>query len=130
GVESGVCGGRRRPVVAVADGVGDVDLHVASELLEAGHAVARGYVTPDRTAAIASTSRSYLVVEKMAMSDGRYDRGQLIAAMEKNSREALLLDLEAIARGAGAMVNAVMLGAIAGAQALPIPGEAFEAAVR
>src|SRR5262249_25579321 len=48
----------------------------------------------------------------------------------KNSRQALLLDLEAIARGAGAMVNAVMLGAIAGAQALPIPTEAFEAAIR
>src|SRR5262249_50454479 len=30
----------------------------------------------------------------------------------------------------GAMVNAVMLGAIAGAQALPIPTEAFEAAIR
>src|SRR5262249_41883901 len=81
-----------------------------------------------RTATIASTSRSYLVVEKMAMSDGRYDRERLIATLEKNSRQALLLDLEAIARGAGAMVNAVMLGAIAGAQALPIPTEAFEAA--
>jgi indolepyruvate ferredoxin oxidoreductase beta subunit len=98
--------------------------------LEAGRAVAGGYVTPDRTAAIASTSRAYLVVEKMAMRDGRYDRERLIAALEKNSRQALLLDLEAIARAAGAMVNAVMLGAIAGAQALPIPTEAFEAAIR
>jgi len=124
-----VAAGGRRPILALAPGIGDVDLLVASELLEAGRAVAGGYVTPDRTAAIASTSRSYLVVEKMAMSDGRYDRGQLIAALEKNSREALLLDLEAIARGAGAMVNAVMLGAIAGAQALPIPTEAFEAAI-
>jgi indolepyruvate ferredoxin oxidoreductase alpha subunit len=120
----------RRPILALAPGIGDVDLLVASELLEARRAVASGYVTPDRTAAIASTSRSYLVVEKMAMSDGRYDRERLIAAVEKNARRALLLDMEAIARRAGAMVNAVMLGAVAGAQALPIPTEAFEAAIR
>jgi indolepyruvate ferredoxin oxidoreductase alpha subunit len=122
--------GRRRPVLALAPGVGDVDLVVASELMEAGRAVAGGYVTPDRTTTITSTSRSYLVVEKMAMSDGRYDPERLIAAVEKNSQKTLLLDLEAIARESGAMISAVMLGAIAGANALPIPAEAFEAAIR
>jgi indolepyruvate ferredoxin oxidoreductase, beta subunit len=50
--------------------------------------------------------------------------------VKKNSRATLLLDLEAIAREAGAMINAVMLGAIAGARALPIAAEAFEAAIR
>jgi indolepyruvate ferredoxin oxidoreductase beta subunit len=120
----------RRPILALAPGAGDVDLLVASELLEAGRAVAGGYLTPDRTVAIASTSRSYLVTEKMAMSDGRYDPQRLIAAVEDNSRRALLLDLEAIAREAGAMINAVMLGAIAGARALPIAVETFEAAIR
>jgi hypothetical protein len=39
--------------------------------MEAARAVAGGYAAPDRTMAIASTSRSYLVVEKIAMSDGR-----------------------------------------------------------
>jgi indolepyruvate ferredoxin oxidoreductase, beta subunit len=120
----------RRPILALAPGVGDVDLVVASELMEAGRAVAAGYVTPDRTATIASLSRSYLVVEKMAMGDGRYDGERIVAAVEKNSKNALLLDLETIARQAGAMVNAVMLGTIAGADALPIPAAAFEAAIR
>src|SRR5260370_35536543 len=69
-------------------------------------------------------------VEKMAMRDGRYDPLRLISGVEKNSRQALLLDLEAIAREAGAMINAVMLGAIGGARALPIPADAFEAAIR
>jgi indolepyruvate ferredoxin oxidoreductase alpha subunit len=119
-----------RPVLGLAPGIGDVDLVVASELLEAGRAVAGGYITPDRTMTIASLSRSYLVTEKMAMGDGRYDQDRLVAAVEKNSRKALLLDLEAIARESGAMINAVMLGAIAGAGALPIPAEAFEAAIR
>jgi indolepyruvate ferredoxin oxidoreductase beta subunit len=123
-------GSARRPVLALAPAVGDVDLLVASELMEAGRAVAAGFTAADRTTAIASTSRSYLVVEKMAMSDGRYDPQRLIAAVEKNARQALLLDFEAVARQANAMINAVLLGAIAGARALPIPVEAFEAAIR
>jgi indolepyruvate ferredoxin oxidoreductase, alpha subunit len=123
-------GDTRRPILALAPGVGDVDLVVASELMEAGRAIVGGFVTPDRTTTIASTSRSYLVVEKMAMGDGRYDQQRLLQSVEKNSKSVLLLDLEAIARESGAMINAVMLGAIAGAGALPIPAEAFEAAIR
>src|SRR5678816_4894991 len=37
--------GGRRPVLALAPGVGDVDLVVASELLEAGRAISNGFVT-------------------------------------------------------------------------------------
>ncbi len=122
--------GRGRPILALAPGVGDVDLVVASELMEAGRAIAAGYVTPDRTTTIASTSRAYLVVEKMAMGDGRYDQERLIQAVDQNSKGSLLLDLEAIARQSGAMINAVMLGTIAGVGALPILAEAFEAAIR
>ena len=121
---------RRRPILALAPGVGDVDLVVASELMEAGRAIMGGYVTPDRTTTIASTSRSYLVTEKIAMGDGRYDPQRLETAVEKNSKTTLLLDLEAIARNSGAMINAVMLGAIAATGALPIPVEAFETAIR
>ena len=120
----------RRPVLGLSPGIGDVDLVVASELMEAGRAIAAGYVTSDRTVTIASLSRSYLVTERMAMGDGRYDHSKLVAAVEKNSKQSLLLDLEAIARELGAMINAVMLGAIAAAGALPIPAEAFEAAIR
>jgi indolepyruvate ferredoxin oxidoreductase alpha subunit len=126
----GGSGRGRKPVLALAPGVGDVDLVVASELMEAGRAIAAGFVTPDRTMTIASTSRSYLVVEKMAMGDGRYDGKRLVDAVQKNSKSALLLDLETIAREAGTMINAVMLGAIAGAGALPIPAAALEAAIR
>ena len=56
-------------ILGLAPGVGDVDLVVASESMEAGRAVAGGFVTPDRTTTIASTSRSDPVVEKMAMGD-------------------------------------------------------------
>ena len=66
--------GGKRPVLALAPGIGDIDIMIASEFMEAGRAIASGFVTPDRTLMIASTSRSYLVTEKMAMGDGRYDR--------------------------------------------------------
>jgi indolepyruvate ferredoxin oxidoreductase alpha subunit len=121
--------GRQRPVLALQPGVGDVDLVVASELMEAGRTIAGGYVTADRTTMIASTTRSYLVVEKMAMGDGRYDPERLIKAVTDNAQSALLLDMEALARESGAIVNAVMLGLIAGSGKLPIPVEAFEDAI-
>jgi len=122
--------GARRPVLALSPGVGDVDLVVASELLEAGRAIAAGFVTPDRTVLIGSTSRSYLVVEKMAMGDGRYDSERLLKAIAQHARAALMFDMEALAKQSAAIVNAVMLGLIAGSGALPIPAEAFEAAIR
>ena len=122
--------GGRRPVLALAPGVGDVDMVVASELLEAGRQISSGFVTADRTLLIASTSRVYLTTEKMAMSDGRYDSERLMQAAAANSRAQVLFDMEAAARSAGAIVNSVMLGAIAASGRLPIPVEAFEAAIR
>jgi indolepyruvate ferredoxin oxidoreductase beta subunit len=122
--------GDRRPVLALSPGVGDVDLVIASELLEAGRAIAAGFVTRDRTLLIGSTSRAYLVVEKMAMGDGRYDSDRVVKAIEQHARAALLVDMEALAKKSGTIVNAVMLGLIAGSASLPIPVAAFEAAVR
>jgi indolepyruvate ferredoxin oxidoreductase beta subunit len=122
--------GGKRPVLALAPGVGDVDMVVASELLEAGRAISSGFVTADRTLLLASTSRVYLTTEKMQMADGRYDSERLIKAVEENARQHLLFDMEAAAKQAGAIVNSVMLGAIAGSGRLPIPADAFETAIK
>src|SRR5581483_12273640 len=59
------------PVLALTPGVGDIDIAVSSELLEAGRTVANGFATPERTFVIASTSRFYAMDEKIAMGDGR-----------------------------------------------------------
>jgi indolepyruvate ferredoxin oxidoreductase, beta subunit len=122
--------GGKRPVLALSPGVGDVDIVVASELLEAGRAISNGFVTADRTLLISSVSRVYLTVEKMQMADGRYDSERLIKAVDQNAAAHLLFDMEAAAKAAGAIVNSVMLGAIAASGKLPIPAEAFEAAIR
>lgn len=122
--------GGKRPMLALSPGVGDIDVVIASELMEAGRTIAGGFVTPERTMMIASTARAYLVLEKMAMGDGRYDSERLKKAIGTHAQAALLVDMEALSKKTGAMINAVMLGLIAGCGRLPIPAEAFEAAVR
>jgi indolepyruvate ferredoxin oxidoreductase, beta subunit len=120
----------KRPVLALTPGVGDIDIAVTSELLEAGRTVANGFVTPERTLVIASSSRFYAMDEKLAMGDGRLDQDKLIKAIKEHAREAVLIDMERLAQQSGSIVNAVMLGAIAGAAKLPVSAEQLEAAIR
>jgi len=120
----------RRPVLSLVPGVGDIDLLVASELMEAARMVAAGFVTTNRTLTVASTSRFYVIGEKIAMGDGRHDSARLTRAIELHSRRHLLFDMEEIARRTGTIISAVMLGAIAGSDRLPIPVDAFERAIR
>ena len=120
----------KRPVLALTPGVGDIDIAVASELLEAGRTVANGFVTPERTHVIASISRFYAMDEKIAMGDGRFDQDRLIKIIKDNARDALLIDMDALAKQSGSIINAVMLGAIAGSGRLPLTAEQLEAAIR
>ena len=122
--------GGKRPVLALTPGVGDIDIAVASELLEAGRTVANGFVTPERTHVIASLSRFYAVDEKIAMGDGRFDQDKLIKVIKQHARDCLLIDMEALAKQSGSIINAVMLGAIAGSGRLPLALEQLEAAIR
>ncbi len=120
----------KRPVLALTPGVGDIDIAVTSELLEAGRTVANGFVTPDRTFVIASLSRFYAMDEKIAMGDGRFDQDTLIKVIGEHARGTMLIDMARLAEQSGALINAVMLGAIAGSGKLPISAEQFEAALR
>ncbi len=122
--------GGKRPILALTPGLGEVDVLLASELAETARAVSAGFVTQDRTGVIASTSRSYLMPEKTAMGDGRLPGEHLLQVIESHARASLILDMEDLAKSAGSMVNAVMLGALAGSGLLPIPAESFEAAIR
>ncbi len=122
--------GAKRPILALSPGLGEVDVLLASELAETARAVSSGFVTPDRTKVVASTSRAYLMPEKIAMGDGRLPGEHLLRVIENHAQASLILDMEDIAKSAGSMVNAVMLGALAGSGALPIPAESFAAAIR
>lgn len=122
--------GDKTPVFALNPAIGEIDLMVASEFLECGRAIQSGYVTPDRTLLLTSSSRVYSTAEKMAMADGRFDPGKLMRAAETRSRKSIIFDMDQAARDAGAHISSVMLGAIAGAGVLPVNPDAFQAGIR
>jgi indolepyruvate ferredoxin oxidoreductase beta subunit len=125
----GLLGGRE-PVMSLTPSPGNVDVMVASELLEAGRAMQNGYVNPERTTLIASTHRIYATAEKMQMADGRFSSDRVLEAARQLARRAVLFDMRETAQASGTVINAVLFGAMAGSGALPLPREACEAAVR
>jgi indolepyruvate ferredoxin oxidoreductase, beta subunit len=120
----------REPVLALMPVPGDVDIVIASELMEAARAVERGLVTPDRTTLIASTHRVYSIGERSALADGRADSARLIEACRSAARRPITFNMEAIADATNSAVSAVLFGALAGSGALPFQRAAFEATVR
>jgi indolepyruvate ferredoxin oxidoreductase beta subunit len=120
----------KEPVLSLTPSPGNVDVMVASELLEAGRAMQNGFVSPQRTVLIASTHRIYATVEKMQMSDGRFDSERVIAAAGQLAKQAALFDMRKLAQDNGTVINAVLFGAMAGSSVLPLPREACEQAIR
>jgi indolepyruvate ferredoxin oxidoreductase beta subunit len=121
--------GGREPVLALSPAAGEVDVMLASELLETSRAIQSGLVTPDRTTLIASTHRVHTTREKMAMGDGRFDSAQLIAAARERAASCRLTDMAAIAKRADAPLGSVMLGALAGSGKLSIDASHFRDAI-
>ena len=122
--------GGREPVLSLTPTPGNVDVMVASELIEAGRAMQNGYVSPDRTTLIASTHRIYATVEKMQMADGRFDSDKVLEAGMQLAKRAFLFDMRKLAQESGTVINAVLFGAMAGSGVLPLRREACEAAIR
>jgi indolepyruvate ferredoxin oxidoreductase, beta subunit len=118
-----------RPVLALMPLPGDVDVVLASELMEAGRAVQRGLVTPDRTTLIASTHRVYAISEKIAMGDGRVDSTDLLGHSEAAAKRFVRFDMERAAAETGSVISAVLFGALAGAGVLPFSRAQFEATI-
>lgn len=108
-----------QPVLALMPLPGDVDVVLASELMEAGRAVQRGLVTPDRTTLVASTHRVYAIAEKTAMGDGRVDSAALLAHARQAARRFVGLDMAQVAEQAGSVVSAALFGALAATGVLP-----------
>src|SRR3977135_3983030 len=59
-------GGGREPVLSLMPTPGKVDIVTGAYLMEAGRAILRGLVSPDRTLLITSSHRALAVVEKSA----------------------------------------------------------------
>jgi indolepyruvate ferredoxin oxidoreductase, beta subunit len=119
-----------QPVFALMPVPGDVDVVVAAELMEAGRAVLRGLVTPERTTLVASSHRVYGITEKSALGDGIADANAVLAALRSEARRLVCFDMEAIAGETGSVISSVLFGALAASGALPFPRESYEQAIR
>ncbi len=117
------------PVLALMPLPGDVDVVLASELMEAGRAVQRGLVTTDRTTLIASTHRVYAIAEKIAMGDGRADPAALLQGVQAAAQRFVGYDMAAAAEATGSLISAVLLGTLAGTGVLPFTRAQFEATI-
>ena len=120
----------RQPVLSLMAVPGEVDVVIGAELMEAGRAIQRGLVTPDRTTLITSSHRAYAVTEKQVPGDGIGDPAAVHAGAQIAAKRYLAFDMAALAEEAGSVISAVLFGALAAAKVLPFPREAFEATIR
>ncbi len=113
------------PVLALMPVPGDVDIVIAAELMEAGRAIMRGFVSP-QTTLIASSHRDYAISEKSGLDDARQSADSILEASEKASKAFIVADMAAAAAEANAAISAVLFGALAGSGALPVERSRFE----
>jgi len=121
--------GAQMPVFSLMPAAGDVDVMITAEMMEAGRAILRGFVTPDRTTLITSTHRALAVSEKMVPGDGIADSAEVAAAAEIAARRVIAADFDALAIAQGSVISASLFGALAASGALPFDRAAYEGAI-
>lgn len=126
--EAGKAG--KPPILALMPVPGDVDICIASELVEAGRSIARGFVSPGLTTLIASSHRIYAIAEKEKPGDGRIDDAEIRAAARKAAKSLVMFDMDKAAEDTRSVISSVLFGALAGSGALPFPRAAFAETIR
>ncbi|MBL8378398.1 MAG: indolepyruvate oxidoreductase subunit beta family protein [Burkholderiales bacterium] len=119
----------RQPVFSLMPTPGDVDVVIASELMESARAVQRGIVTPDKTLLITSSHRVYAIDEKMAMGDGRVSSEPFIDTGREAAQRYVARDFAQLAEQCGSVISGPLFGALAASGALPWDRQACEAAI-
>ena len=109
----------KEPVLSLYPKPGRVDVVIASEFLEAARIIERGYVNPERTTLITSSSRTYTNTEKIHIVDGRFNFEKIMNTCSKMSKKFIHLDLSQIAVENSTIVSATMFGSLSGANILP-----------
>lgn len=120
----------KEPVLGLMPVPGEVDVVVASELMEAGRAIQRGLVTVDRTVLIASEHRVYSMSERTAIADGRVDSQNLLEAGNAAAKRFVHSDFARLANEKGSVISASLFGALAATGGLPFTREQFVNAIR
>ncbi len=122
-------GGPQTPVFGLMPTPGDVDIVLASELMECARAIQRGLVTPDKTLLISSSHRVYALTEKMAMADGRVESKTFLEAGASAAKTFVCRDFAALAEQNGSVISATLFGALAAANVMPWGRGVFEEAI-
>ncbi len=118
------------PILSLSPVPGEVDLVVASELMEAGRAIQRGFVTAERTTLVASSHRVYAMTERIAMGDGRVDSTKLLEGCRAAAKHFVSADFAGLAEDAGAPIGPALYGAMAATGRLPFTRAQFEETIR
>jgi indolepyruvate ferredoxin oxidoreductase, beta subunit len=119
----------KRPVFSLNPVPGALDALVSSELLETTRQIGNGMATAERTRVITSSTRTFTTMERMQLGDGRIDSERLLDVVQAHSRAHHVFDMGAVAREAGTIVSAVMLGAVAGSRLFPFERADYEAVI-
>jgi indolepyruvate ferredoxin oxidoreductase beta subunit len=117
------------PILSTMPTPGEVDIVVASELMEAGRSIQRGLVTTERTTLITSTHRVYSMAERGSMGDGRADSAELLEVCKSAGKKFIGADFAKVAEDNSSVISAALLGALFGSGALPFKREQFEGAI-
>jgi indolepyruvate ferredoxin oxidoreductase beta subunit len=120
----------RAPILSLMPAQGEVDVVLASELMEAGRSILRGLVTPDRTTLIASTHRLYAVAEKEKPGDATADPNTVVEAAGVAAKRTIAFDMEALANKNNSHISACLFGTLAASGLLPFGRDAFEAIIK
>jgi indolepyruvate ferredoxin oxidoreductase, beta subunit len=120
----------RAPILSLMPAQGEVDIVLATELMEAGRSILRGLVTPDRSTLIASTHRLFAVAEKEKPGDAIADPNTVMDAAGVAARRIIAFDMEAVAAANNSVISACMFGALAASRTLPFGPESFEAVIK
>jgi indolepyruvate ferredoxin oxidoreductase beta subunit len=120
----------RAPILSLMPAQGEVDIVLASELMEAGRSILRGLVTPDRTTLIASTHRMYSTAEKEKPGDATADPAVVVDAAGVAAKRTIAFDMEALANKNNSHISACLFGTLAASATLPFGRESFEAIVK
>lgn len=117
------------PVLALSPFPGEVDVVLASELMEAGRALQRGLVDAQKTTFIASSHRVYSMTERTALGDGRVDEAKLLAGAQAAAQQFISADFAQLAEQAGSLIAPALYGALAASGRLPFSRAQFEATI-
>ncbi len=122
-------GEMKEPVFSTMAAPGEVDIVVASELMESGRAVQRGFISKDKTTLITSTHRVYSMAEKIALGDGRVDSDVLMDSSRNAAKLFISGDFAKVAETTKSLISAALYGALAGSGALPFEKQDFIASI-